>query len=336
MNLPTAASDRLFNFRHAIDDPRVVFLLIVIGGLFAAAAVVIGGLAGTGVIKGDLRKEIVQRTLAWGVIAPILIVPILLGAAWVMLLVTIMALLCYREFARATGLFREKLMSALVVLGILAVNFAAFDHWYGLFVALPPLTIAVMTAGAILSDRPKGYVQRVGLSALAFLLFGVCLAHLSYFANDPAYRPLLLLILLCVGLNDIFGFCVGKTIGGPKLCPNTSPGKTLSGAMGAMVLTTLTFVLLGGRALAGQPIGEMRFLIVLGLLLSLAGILGDLMISSVKRDVGVKDMGALIPGHGGVLDRCNSLLLAAPALFHAIGYIQGVGLDQPMRIITGP
>ena len=70
-------------------------------------------------------------------------------------------------------------------------------------------------------------------------------------------------------------------------------------------------------------------------LVGLLGQLGDLTLSSIKRDVGIKDTGALIPGHGGVLDRFNSLLLVAPAAFHYIGYFNGFGLDQPARIITG-
>lgn len=339
MNLPPQALDRLFNAKLAFADPGVTLLLIVLGSLFALAVVLITVLSLIGALRAELRSEVIKRTIAWGVMIPLLAGPILLGAAWTILLVTALSLLCYREFARATGLFREKLMSALVVLGILAVNFAALDHWYGFFVALPPLTIVILAAGSIILDRPKGYVQRVGLSALAFLLFGVCLAHLSYFANDPPthYRTILLLLLLCVGLNDIFAFCVGKAIGGPKLAPNTSPGKTISGAVGAIILTTLTFFLLGQRVFpAAQPIASPLLLILLGLTLSIAGILGDLTISSIKRDVGVKDMGTLIPGHGGVLDRCNSLLLTAPAMFHIIGYAQGVGLDQPTRIITGP
>ena len=76
-------------------------------------------------------------------------------------------------------------------------------------------------------------------------------------------------------------------------------------------------------------------LLGLGLVVSLSGQFGDLMLSSIKRDLGVKDIGQVLPGHGGLLDRFDSLLLAAPAYFHYVGYFRGFGLDQPVRILTG-
>jgi phosphatidate cytidylyltransferase len=298
------------------------------------AAAAIGVMAVTGKLSPALRTEIIKRTVAWGVMVPIVVLPILFGKLPTTVLVALLSIACYREFARATGLFRDLLMSVLVVTAILALNFAALDNWYDMFVAVPGIAIIVITAAAILRDQPKGFLQRVGLTALSVLLFGLCLAHISSMTNAPDYRGPMLLLLACVGLNDIFAFCVGKTIGGPKLAPNTSPGKTLSGALGAIVLTTLTVVLLGPHVFTSE-LREMHHLAVIGIILSVCGILGDLTISSVKRDVGIKDMGALIPGHGGVLDRCNSLLLAAPAMFHYIGYFHGFGTDQPIRIITG-
>ena len=318
----------------ALQQPGVVMLLAVAGGLLVVAGAVIAALSAAGVVKGALRGELIKRTVAWAVMAPIVVVPVLFGKLPTVVLVTLISLLCYREFARATGLFREKLMSALVVVGIVLFNFAALDHWYDMFLALAPLSVVVIAAAAILKDEPKGYIQRVGLACLSVLLFGGCLAHLSYLANDRDFRGPMLLLLLAVAVNDVFAFCVGKTIGGAKLAPNTSPGKTVSGAVGAVALTTITGAVLGSFVFTSE-LGTWRHLIVMAMLVSVAGILGDLTISSVKRDVGIKDMGVVIPGHGGVLDRCNSLLLAAPAIFHYIGYVRGVGLDQATRVITG-
>lgn len=326
---------RFFGYRQAFSEPVVVVLVCVIAAVLVVACVTIVILQLMGKLKPELKRELVRRTGAWAVMVPCVIAPVLMGTGWTILLVMALSLLCYREFARATGLFREKTMSLMVVLGIGMICFASIDHWYALFMALAPLVIITMAAVAIAADRPKGYIQRIGLAWFSFLLFGVCLGHLGYFANDSRYRGILMLILICTAMNDVFAFVVGKSIGGPKLAPNTSPNKTASGSLGALVLTTLLFTGLGRFVFRGSVLESPLHLIVMGALVSVAGQMGDLMISSCKRDIGIKDMGATIPGHGGVLDRCNSLLLVSPALFHYIGYFMGIGLDQPARILTG-
>jgi phosphatidate cytidylyltransferase len=254
---------------------------------------------------------------------------------WTILGIGLLSLLCYREYARATGLFREKTISLMVVLGILLITFSILDNWYRFFVALSPLTIAALAAAAILADRPKGYIQRVALGTFGFALFGACLGHLGYLANDENYRPLLLLTLVTVELNDVFAYISGKTLGRRKLAPNTSPNKTIGGAVGALVLTTLLVVALGWFVFRGTVLASLGHLIFLGILISVVGQLGDLMLSSIKRDLGLKDMAATIPGHGGLLDRFDSVLLVAPAVFHYVNYFVGVGVDQPVRIWTG-
>lgn len=319
----------------AFAHPVTVWIVGATLGLLLLAAAVIGLLSVTGRASPALRRELWLRLGSWCILLPLMLGPVLLGRVWTIGAVTLLGLACLREYDRATGLFREYLIVGVVVLGILLVNFAALDHWYGFFTALWPLTVGVIAIASLPLDRPAGYVQRTALGIFAFMLFGAGLAHLGYMANDPGYRPIVLLLLTAVALNDVAAFTFGKLIGGRKLLPATSPNKTLSGALGALVTTSVVVALLAGAIFAGTPMGHPALLLLFGAIVSIAGQCGDLMLSSIKRDLGIKDMGVLLPGHGGVLDRFNSLLLVAPAAFHFIGYYVGFGLDQPTRLITG-
>jgi phosphatidate cytidylyltransferase len=331
----SASRERLFGYDQAFAHPVTIAVTLALASVLLLAPLLIAFLARRGRISQGQRKELLLRYYSWLVLVPLLLGPILLGAAWTILGVGVLSLLCYREYARATGLFRERTISFMVVVGILAITSAVFDNWYRLFVALTPLTIAAIAAAAILADRPKGYIQRVALGLFGYTLFGTCLGHLGYLANDANYRPLLLLILLAVEMNDVFAYVTGKTLGQRKLAINTSPNKTVGGAVGALVSTTLLVVVIGRFVFGDSVLADVVHLVVLGVLISVVGQLGDLMMSSIKRDLGIKDMAATIPGHGGLLDRFDSLLLVAPAVFHYVNYFVGVGVDQSARIFTG-
>lgn len=327
--------ERLFGWQHAFDHPAVPWL---VGGVVAAltiAVVLVEALAVFGRIGAATHQELRKRLCSWWVLAPLMIGPVLLGAAWTIAAVLVLSLLCYREFARATGLFREHLTSALVVLGILAVTFTIVDHWYDLFMAFLPLGVVTIAGIAVIADEPRGYIQRTALGIFAFAFFGAGLGHLAYFANDAGYRPVVLLLLVAVECNDVFAYVSGRLFGRRKLMPRTSPNKTWAGAIGAVVLTMSFVYAIGPMVFAGEPIANPGNLLLLGALISVAGQLGDLVLSAIKRDVGIKDFASTIPGHGGLLDRFDSLILVAPAAFHLIGYLQGVGLDSTSRILTG-
>ena len=331
-----ATRERLFGYEHALDQPVTQWITVAIVAAVIVAPLVIVLLGSLGRIGPTQRHELMRRYTSWLVIIPLMLVPILLGAAWAMAMVAVLSLLCYREYARATGLFREKLISFVVVLGIFAITFATVDHWYNFFMALFPLTVGVIAAMAILADRPKGYIQRVALGVLGFVLFGVALGHLGYIANDRDYRPILLMIILAVEANDVFAYIAGKTLGRRKLVPNTSPNKTVGGALGALLLTTALVAVIGHFVFLRTDLERPDRLVTLGVIVSVVGQLGDLMLSSIKRDLGIKDMGVTIPGHGGLLDRFDSLILVAPAVFHYVNYYVGIGQPpEPVRIFTG-
>ncbi|MEZ5277040.1 MAG: phosphatidate cytidylyltransferase [Opitutaceae bacterium] len=327
---------RLFAISGAFDHPVTVGITVGLVVVLTVASVVIRVLQKSGRLSPEMSRELVQRTRSWFIVTPALVVPVLLGACWTMVGIGILSLICLREFARATGFFRYRSLHVIVMLGILAVTYAVLDDWYGLFTALSTLVVILIVPVAIIADQPMGYIQRVALGIFGFVFFGTCLGHLGYMANHADFRPIILMLFLTVELNDVFAFLSGKLIGGRKFLPNTSPNKTLGGALGALVLTTILAATLGHFVFKGGALDTPFFLIGLGLIISVAGQVGDLMMSSIKRDLKVKDLGASIPGHGGFLDRFDSLILVAPAVFHYVNYFGRPGFDQASRFFTGP
>lgn len=333
---PNAPADgRLFGWSHAFDHPVSLGLTLVIAGMLLVAPVAIAWVTRAGRGGESLRSDLVQRYRSWLLLAPMMVLPILAGAAVAIPAIGLLSLLAHREFARATGLFRDRITSATVVLAILLFTFAAFDHWIGLFLAVFPLGTALIAAVNILRDEPKGYLQRVALGVFSLGMFGSGIGHLGMFCNDHDYRPILLWLIFTVQLNDVFAYICGKTFGRRKLAPQTSPKKTVGGALGALVLTSALAGWLATLVFAGTPLSHPVHALTLGVMIALLGQLGDLVMSSVKRDVGIKDMGSAFPGHGGLLDRFDSLLLVAPAVFHYVNHFIGVGSDQPVRLLTG-
>jgi phosphatidate cytidylyltransferase len=329
-------SQRLFGFRHAFDDPVTVVLTLAVAALFLVAPLLI--FITTRAVKStaEKRKELWDRYRSWIWLALCILIPILAGAFWTIVAVATLSFLCYREYARITGLFRERTISFIVVVGILLITLSVLDNWYRLFVALFPLTVALIAVGGLIPDQPKGYIQRVGLGVLGLVLFGSGLGHLGYMANDWNYRPILLLIIFAVELNDIFAYICGHLFGHRKFVPNTSPNKTVGGALGAIVLTAPLFAIGAHFVWRGTALDTPVCLVGLGIIVSVVGQFSDLMLSSIKRDLGLKDTAKLIPGHGGILDRFDSLILVAPAVFHYVNYFVGFAPDQPQRIFSGP
>ncbi len=285
---------RLFGFRHAFDHPVTVVVTLTAVVLLILAPLVIFITTRAAKSTAEKRKELWDRYRSWIWLVLCILIPILAGAFWTILAVATLSLLCYREYARITGLFRERTISFIVVIGILLITFAELDNWYRLFVALFPLTVALIAIGGLIPDQPKGYIQRVGLGVICGHLFG--------------HR---------------------------KFVPNTSPNKTVGGALGAIILTTPLVAVIAHFIWTNTALDNPICLGGLGIIVSIVGQFGDLMLSAIKRDLGLKDTSKLIPGHGGLLDRFDSLILVAPAVFHYVGYFVGFGAGEPQRIFSG-
>ncbi len=328
-----SASERLFSPIRAFEHPVTYTVTIAVAASLVLAPLVIQGLAKVGRITVARRRQLWVRWQTWMVMAPLVFAPILLGAVWTIAGIGLLSLLCYREYARATGLFREKAISLTIVLGITLITFATLDNWYRLFMALTPLTIVIILTVALLADRPQGYIQRTALGVLGFVLFGHGLGHLGHLANDPNYRPLILMVLVSSEMNNIVGYMLGKRTGLPLL-PQTNPGKTVTNVISGLILTTGLVMILGQSVFRGTVLESWQHLLVLGVLISVGGQLGDLMFSSIKRDLGIKDFDVTIPGHGGLLDRFDSIVPISAIVFHYVNYFVGVGVGESVRIWT--
>ncbi len=171
----------------------------------------------------------------------------------------------------------------------------------------------------------RGQHSVAGLSSTVFGLFyvGWFGAHILLLHSEPVTGPGLVTILFtAVILTDSGAYFVGSLIGKHKLAPKVSPGKTWEGAVGgflfAMLGMVVLYVLREKYQWAALPDWDAWRYAHAGLILSITGQIGDLAESVLKRDAGVKDSGNLFPGHGGVLDRCDAMLFAAPAFYYIV------------------
>jgi phosphatidate cytidylyltransferase len=252
------------------------------------------------------------------------ILPIALGALWLgqgawTVLVTVVSVLAFKEFARVTGLYRETLFVLLVYGAILTENAFAFVGRYDVFMAIPTWTILAMALVPIVRRRTEAMLQWYALSIVGAVFFGYFLAHLSFLARSPLGLGYLLFVLLMTQLNDALQYLYGRSLGRHHWTP-ISPNKTVEGSVLAVATTVaLTFL----QAQIAFPHVPPLGVLAAGLIVGIGGQVGDLTMANVKRNVGVKDFGHLLPGHGGITDRLNSLMVTAPAFAHFMGYLFG-------------
>ncbi len=202
-------------------------------------------------------------------------------------------------------------------------------NWYGMFLLFIPVYMFLwLPARLVLSKETAGFVASAsqiqwGLMAFVFGLSHVpMLSHLHFdrdgfffYEKNGTVEFLLLWLIVVVELSDVLQFCWGKALGRHKIIPSVSPNKTWEGFLGGIGSVALVAIPL--RFLTPFSAGEAAGIAVL---VGVAGFAGGAVMSAVKRDFGVKDFGKALPGHGGVLDRVDSLCYAAPVFFHVVRF----------------
>ncbi len=272
-----------------------------------------------------------KRILTAVILIPIVLFLVLRAPVlWLAVAAAVVALLALYEYlALAHGSQAHAL--SIVTLATAVAFFVAVIIAPALFM-LPALTAAAFLLLAVAAfTRPPAEV----LPATASSFFGVVyvafpLATLPLIAAFENGRSLILFLLLVVWTGDIAALYTGRALGRHKLAPKLSPGKTWEGSAGSVIGSLLIAAALYFglqhvdrlppllHPLEIHPLdGPLWYWLLLAVLLNVAAQLGDLLESAIKRGAGVKDSGRLLPGHGGVLDRIDALLLAAPVLWYA-------------------
>ena len=301
--------------------------LAVAGGLVGllVLATVAGRLLQRLVARGRphaVIDNVVTRVRSWWVIAGVVGLALLGGRAGVCLLFALASAAALREFLPAAGPRRtERAMFAAAFVVVLPLQYLAVwagaDAWTTLLVPAFALVVlplvAASTGGAAELPRRLWPLQ----AGLLLCVYGIshvpALLTLTIPGHEGRNGFLLMFLLLVTQLGDVFQYLWGKAAGRHALAPAVSPSKTVEGTVGGVLSATA----LGAGLSWMTPFGTGgAALIALGL--SVLGVLGGLALSASKRRRGIKDWGTLIPGHGGMLDRLDSLCLSAPVFYYGV------------------
>ena len=232
-------------------------------------------------------------------------------------LVTLAVCLGIREIARAFAQVETKISSNALIVATIGLSAAT---WQGgvaglavaTAVALPILLINLLRNG------PEGFVASATATTLVLVYLPFLAGFLILLGNESNGLAQVMTFVILVGCNDTFGYFVGVLLGKHPMAPKISPKKSWEGLIGSIVFTTL-----GGSLMFHYVLDIQWYLgAIVGLLIVFTATSGDLIESAMKRDLHLKDMGSLLPGHGGILDRLDSVLLSAPALWLTLELVQ--------------
>ena len=265
-----------------------------------------------------------QRIKAWWVMVALLGAAFLLGRAGVIVLFALTSLAALREFITLTPTRRgDHLALAAGFFVVLPVQYyLIWIEWYGLFsIFIPVYVFLLLPILAAVRGDTRDVIARVAEVQWGLMIAIFCVSHVPALMTlpIPGYegRHLLLVafLILVVQSSDVLQYVWGKLLGRHKIAPHLSPSKTVEGFAGGIVTASLL-----GAALWWMTPFTPWHAGLMALLVTLMGFAGGLVMSAIKRDRGVKDWGHMIEGHGGMLDRLDSVIFAAPIFFHVTRY----------------
>jgi len=270
-------------------------------------------------------SEIKARTKSWWVMASVFIIATLFIDEISYLAFALLSFAALRELYSILDLrLSDRRTIFWAYLSVPIQFYLAYIEWYGAFIIFIPVVMFLwLPFRLVLTGDMKGNVRSMSILQWALMLTVFSPSHLAYLLSLPEIegfkaggRGLLLFLVFLTEINDVLQFVWGKLIGKHKIIPKVSPNKTWEGFLGGFFST----IAIGYGLSFLTPLTELQVIFV-SAMIAFSGFVGDVVVSSIKRDIGIKDTGTSIPGHGGILDRIDSLAYTAPVFFHLVYYL---------------
>lgn len=260
-----------------------------------------------------------KRVLTAVIIVPLLILLLLSPLPVIIAAVMIASIAGLTEYYNAVGLSEHKGLCAAGYIAAVIIPLAEFISVQAIQILVYLFVLALFTV--MLVCHKKVTFTHVALLMMGLIYIPYFMSHIIYIRSMEYGRFYIWLVFIGACMTDTFAYFTGCTVGGRKLCPGISPKKTVSGAVGGVIGCGISFLAFGvivnfffGRFLDGRQM-SLLLLFVMGLISAVISEIGDLTASVIKRQYGIKDFGNIFPGHGGILDRCDSIILVAPVVF---------------------
>ncbi|MCG6917703.1 MAG: phosphatidate cytidylyltransferase [Deltaproteobacteria bacterium] len=269
--------------------------------------------------KNRIDKQHLHRWLTAAVALPLLAIIIALGPGW--LLLTLVILVTAGGMIELLSLLAPETKSWVRIVTLAtSLLLPLATYWQGIL-GLSTATVVVifvtLTIHLLLYAKEEAILQSLGALVFAQLYIPFLLSHVLLLFQVPSGRRWIFFLFFVIFAGDTGAYYAGHRLGRHKLWPAVSPGKTVEGAVGGL-LSSLATALLVGKLLLSLGESGITFLLFLGLVIASVGQMGDLMESMIKRVSKVKDASSILPGHGGLLDRLDSLIFAFPLTYYGV------------------
>lgn len=302
-------------------------IMIVVGLIFGLLILASLLFFVVGKIKPNANlDELKSRTKSWWVMATVFICATLLNTKISYIALGFLSFMAFRELYSLLDLRNSDRRAIFwAILAIPIQYYLAYIGWYGAFIILIPVAMfLIIPMRLVIKGDTVGIIKSMATLQWTLMLTVFSISHLAYLISLPQIegfeaggRGLLLYLVFLTEINDVLQFTWGKLCGKHKVIPKVSPNKTWEGLIGGIICTTIAgYFLAFITPLSSIEAAGVSFIV------AISGFIGDVVMSAVKRDIGVKDTGSAIPGHGGILDRIDSLAYTAPVFFHLVYFLK--------------